>query len=1337
MGVRKMSIRTKCGRVTAGLMALLLLCFSCVRTVSAEDVSVTDRIVYETDVGEEMPKDPVDDNTLETEVPDKNETEIDKEETEVATNNNTSVEEDADQSMNVEETEKVEDLQGVDKKDVSEMDPTAENKELESGVSETSIVDENVLEKHRKEGLTPKGTVINLFDYWLTEREDQDNEDATDALRKSGINSGGIWGQRYLTFLKNASRLSYLKAWNKWTGNRNPYENIVKPTLDEEGYPYIYGEMNGTYQTESLSYLFDPAEETEGKLSFPDVDGLLQIDEEGYYYYNSQKNFAEFDEKNSKFLLYDTWGVKPGGGSPNGQFFPFNKGSQVFSGEIEGRLLQKEKEELDSNSAVMNHYFGLTMATRFIQQEGGKTADGKPVTYEFSGDDDVWVFIDGVLVADLGGIHNAASLKIDFTNGQIYINEMEKGTLKEQFQKAGKEASVSWQDNTFADNTYHTLNFFYLERGNTDSNMALKYNLVTIPESGIVKIDQWGDAVPGAGFELQEAEKIENTGVYVAKSNGAVYTGTTDSRGEMTFYKGDGLPVSLQELNDKSQYYILKETKVPEGYRKSGDMNLYFWNGVLLSENHWDTGAYASVQVRTKLDNQVKDVNERIYSDQELREGTVFGVVLKRKDLQEDLETKENWYAVYGDNANGWHLTQNSGISGVLEAANQNLYEVLPSSDGSWMVDINNIPGSIQKYYWMLKNGEGNINTTEFTVAYYYTSADEIQRATTKNTVRLDSDSYDRIFSVRLDVPNIKNRFVVQKTDEAGTPVNGATFYLYEESETEVNGQGERILKSGANPFDCAMTSKLDDLIESDGSVLFPSENKKLPNGTYYVQEQNVPAGYELDSRLIKVIVNNTGIYADAGEKDDPVSVQLGVGRLVRSMLQFAVDDDIDATLHDINGELVISEEEPVETGSINWAPADGEVNKIFTELTYSGSEKVQEYGAKEGWQNYLTVDAGWSDLKIKQGEKSGNVTSPREELSDQDLTNLFSGVVILRLANNRSVVEGELMGQKTLIGATTEVLPSFTFCMKPDEKAEKALKAGGLALDGVDENEDGSYGVEVKMEENDINSENGVQQSFSLGKLTAKEPGQYSFTVKEQKKEDTSIFYDSHQMTINVEVQINNGTKAIKVTYDNSEALTEADRSETQKATFTNYILQDFEFKKQDGETSTPLSDAYFVLYRSICENEKHDHTEDIVSLNQDGGMKEDYQYTQCWEKVETVTSNEEGVVTFTKLIPGEKYRLAEYRAPGGYMLPEGQWTITWDKKEGNFSFDTDSAVGNPPAVKGDASGYVIPNYRPSDLPLTGSGGIGKILILGGILMTIGISGVIYYIYRHKKRRV
>ena len=895
------------------------------------------------------------------------------------------------------------------------------------------------VEDHTVSGVSPRGTTINLFDYWIDGQNEPDGSNPNNYLNR-GINAG-----RTLKF--GAGMGQSEGAVNQWTGTAEPYQGIVSNILGSNGYPTL----NQTLGGDSLAYLFN-SRSFDGKRAYMGVSGLLQVDSEGYYYYDSQKNFAEFDADTNSFTLYDTWGVNAGGQSPDGQFFPFNTRDQVFHEDGNGQLVQNN---ITSTNSVIKHYFGLSMSTRFVQQYGGHTDETgqRDVTYNFSGDDDVWIFIDDVLVGDLGGIHNATSIQINFSDGSVIVyadrnnnNQYDRDhdgtpyqdtTLKQLFTKAGREGNINWNGDTFADDTYHTLDFFYLERGNTDSNMSLRYNLVNIPESGIIKVDQIGTPLEDVAYELYPAnENYEIT-------SSAYYTGTTDANGELTFTttegsaSGEPIPVSLEQLNTISDYWVLRETNVPEGYRSPGDMYLRFQDGVLLSSNEWDTGAYSQPHVTATATNTVYEYGDVTGSGHDADAGTMFAVVLQK-------QADGTWAPVSGDAFSGWVVGESIGTNpatvtqSVLDAATDNPYQFLVSSGGAYQVDIENLPGDITTYEYMVENNNGSADQVKYSVAYYYTTADSISGATTGNTFRMeanksdDYDGFDRIFSVTLNISNIKDGFTVVKTNElTGDPISGVEFKLYKD--TNVDGVLDDTEKNDNNVVFTGKTG-------TDGTLTVPGADGTLTAGNYVLVE-TVPNGFAAGNDGIAVVVDSTGVYVDAGTEDDNVSVETRLGALVYSMRGFAADDKVDATLHEVKAQPQTAD--AYAGDATDWTDATTEELHFQYQDRGDGRNELT-YQPSGGSAAGYVAEAGWSRLDVTQcldeAHETGNGTDYKEDLGDQSLNALFTGNVIVHVTN---MPTGTLTIEKVVEGAGAPEDDVFDFSIG-------LVDASGAAVTGT-----------------------------------------------------------------------------------------------------------------------------------------------------------------------------------------------------------------------------------------------------------------------------------------------
>lgn len=958
-----------------------------------------------------------------------------------------------------------------------------------TGTSLSQIPETVTVEKTHPEGIT-----INLFDYWLEGKESQDDSNPAD-YRNLGINKNRTlkFGKGMDTVLPkeaedpNENKTAIENALaagniNAWTNGARPMAGIVASTLGADGYPVL--KKNANLQSESLGYLFNTSS-GDSKAAYLDVGGLLQQDSEGYFYYNSQENFAEFNETTNNVTLYNREGVDAAGASPDGQFFPFNTAEEVFI-----------EPEVYSINSVINHYFGMHMTTSFQQTTGGMSPsnDTKPVTFSFSGDDDVWVYIDDVLVADLGGIHNACSVEINFSTGKIYVfkdgadgqdgyydagidtlynakSDGEAPTLKEMYEEAGKAYSVEWKNKTFADESYHTFDFFYLERGNTDSNMRMRHNIQTVPESDLLKIDQDGEPVVRATYALYETDKN------YTKPGALIATGTTDTKGVFTFKNTDGETLPLNDLEAEGHYLLVEET-VPEGYRSGTEpIELYVQtasNGkkkLLLSANAWDTGAYAMPMVRVSATTDGKgDIQGENNEDYNATEGLIVAAIFKGEDVTYGQTNLDELNLIYGDPVNGWKTaTGNSAAEQLKTVAASNkpgIYAFSLDSSGAYSADIEYLPGDINDYSWMVNDQKKG--TAQFMGAYFFVegakSIDDIAKADENRIHLLKSTGFIRDFSMRLYAPNIQNRLLVQKViDGTTTPVDGAKFKLYEQKDITVDDvTGEYTSLGNDKPVTVEAVPNdgktgdvtLDGYGEAiHGALAFYG----IPEGAYYLVETSAPDHLNVNKQAIPVIVDDTGVHVNAGDADDSVSVNLGVGKIVKSMVQFATDDGIDATLHDITATL----QSAGASASNTTAPAENEWTNVkendenvSMNLSYSTAETALEYGpTTAGGKTLLSYDSGWGRLNITQNDEAVTLEngSPKQALGDdQSLNNLFSGTVM--------VTVGDKLKDPGNLSITKNVVNAFGDDTTKDFQVKLTLQDGELYGRNVQYLDNGSW---------------------------------------------------------------------------------------------------------------------------------------------------------------------------------------------------------------------------------------------------------------------------------------
>lgn len=369
-----------------------------------------------------------------------------------------------------------------------------------------------------------------------------------------------------------------LKFWGSGIGNNHGYYNqyqehgvtsIVTNTLDTGkagGYPVLRDDNT------SLSYLFTPSDGTDKK-AYTNVDGLFKK-EGDYYVYDSDQNYAWFNPSTNRFDVYNsTYNQKSGGESGSVQnkvigFFPFHK-------------WDKDYDLYVNWNKSLNHHFGLSMSVDFSlpkDPKAVKDSNGNPIVFNFSGDDDMWVFIDGKLAMDIGGIHQPTSGSINFADKTVTVNGSRQ---------------YGYDFSNLYDGEKHTLQVFYLERGGCDSNCKIQFNLTQYGDVECDKVDNDDNTtlLPGAVFGLYKDQGCTQPLTETLKDNSIhSFVAESDENGHVKF---EDVPLGT---------HYMKEISSPEGYPIDNTVHPVV---VYLSEE-------GIVKVKVTIDGQAVDEGVKI-----------------------------------------------------------------------------------------------------------------------------------------------------------------------------------------------------------------------------------------------------------------------------------------------------------------------------------------------------------------------------------------------------------------------------------------------------------------------------------------------------------------------------------------------------------------------------------------------------------------------------------------------------------------------------------------------------------------------------------------------------
>ena len=330
--------------------------------------------------------------------------------------------------------------------------------------------------------------ISNLEGYALNGVDSKDNVNAPVPLYFGDLLHANQAGGN-LTWYWQGANVAF--GPNKETASKDVAQGIVGKNLDDGNLITSYTNENG--DPVKVPFFNEDAYPNQSKymrfynnLQFPFTK---TTNDKGVstYSFDSAKNTVYYDYDNKKIVRKDDLKIYDASKDNSIGYFPFNSTDPD----------QSAKDNL-------NYGFGTQFTIPFTVTETGENVDGTSMTFKFTGDDDVWVYIDGALVLDMGGAHCKAEGEINFATQMATITTgTSDAKLGNQPTAGGRVAAkdngnrtvdfknitvkksdgsiISLADYMKESGKVHELKMYYMERGMWDSNMSISYSFVPLP----------------------------------------------------------------------------------------------------------------------------------------------------------------------------------------------------------------------------------------------------------------------------------------------------------------------------------------------------------------------------------------------------------------------------------------------------------------------------------------------------------------------------------------------------------------------------------------------------------------------------------------------------------------------------------------------------------------------------------------------------------------------------------------------------------------------------------------------------------------------------------------